>query len=403
VYGVTDSAPDLRSRARRAEELPLGRRAGRANRSRTRPAGRPPGGDPGAGAPRLVGRAQPVGARPLRANGCERASPPRSSPRSSTRPPEAGSSCPCALCGGLGGCRSEWHCPSGRTGSRRSMPTSGLSGSPGLRSLFEGGGCSSPARILDVAFRVVRGRPGSRTRRWVPKSGFAWGPAIRDGGRRSPRAAARAVATVRASYAAGRSLGLSGCSSLRTGSRGEGSSLGSLASRCAVSQHPVVRGIEAEPPPPGAAAPARVGMPSALFGRVVISWESPGRPRPTRSPGRSSAGTAAMSPSPDSSSAERTGARPSPVLLVCSNRSRSPSPAWDAMAPCSGREGLPICICGQVALPGTREPPTECERAGTKVGPGNEGGRRCRRRCRRRMRRQARRPRLDLWRLGGLR
>jgi hypothetical protein len=245
--------------------------------------------------------------------------------------------------------------------------------------------------------------PGRAHDRWVPKSGFAWGPAIREGGRRSPRVAARAVATVRASYAAGRSLGLSGCSSLRTGSRGEGSSLGSLASRCAVSQHPVVRGIEAEPPPPGAAAPARVGMPSALFGRVVISWESPGRPRPIRSPGRSSAGTAAMSPSPDSSSAERTGARPSPVLLVCSNRSRSPSPAWDAMAPCSGREGLPICICGQVALPGTREPPTECERAGTKVGPGNEGGRRCRRRCRRRMRRQARRPRLDLWRLGGLR
>jgi hypothetical protein len=100
----------------------------------------------------------------------------------------------------------------------------------------------------------------------------------------------------------------SGCSSLRTGSRSEGSSLGSLASACAVSRHRAVTGIQAEPAPPEAAPQARVGMPSALFGRLVISWESPGLPRPTPSPGRSSAGIAAMPPSPGSSSPERTGA-----------------------------------------------------------------------------------------------
>jgi hypothetical protein len=137
------------------------------------------------------------------------------------------------------------------------------------------------------------------------------------------------------------------CSSLRTSSRAEGSSLGSLASACAVSQHPAVTGIQAEPAPPGAVPQARVGTPSALCGRLVISWESPGLPRPIPSPGRSSAGTAAMPSSPGSSSPGRTGARPSPVLLVSSSRSQSPSPAWDAMAPCSGRPGLPICICRQ--------------------------------------------------------
>jgi hypothetical protein len=97
-----------------------------------------------------------------------------------------------------------------------------------------------------------------------------------------------------------------------------------------------------------------------------------------------------MPPSPGSSSPERTGARPSPVLLVCSSLSRSPSPAWEPMAPCSGRVGLPICICGQVALLGEREPPTACEGAGTEVRTAKEGGRRCHRSGRRRMRRQAR-------------
>jgi hypothetical protein len=183
------------------------------------------------------------------------------------------------------------------------------------------------------------------------------------------------------------------CSGLRTGSRGEGSWLGSLASACAGRQHPVVTAIEAEPARPEAGPQARVGMPSALFGRLVISWESPGLSRPTPSPGGSSAGTAAMPPSPGSSSAERTGARPSPVLLVCSSRSRSPSPAWDAMAACSGRVGLPICICGRIARLGEREPPTECERAGTQVRPAKEGGNRCHRNGRRRMRRQPRRAR----------
>ena len=97
-----------------------------------------------------------------------------------------------------------------------------------------------------------------------------------------------------------------------------------------------------------------------VSGDSSIGWASPGLPRPTPSPGRSSAGIAAMPPSPGSSSLERTGARPSPVLLVCSSRSRSPSPAWEALAPCSGRLGLPICICGQVALLEREEPPTEC-------------------------------------------
>jgi hypothetical protein len=154
---------------------------------------------------------------------------------------------------------------------------------------------------------------------------------------------------------------------------------------CAVSQHPAVRGIRAEAAPPGAVRRARVGMRSGSFGRLVISWESPGLPRPTPSPGGSSAGTAAVPRSPGSSWPGRTGARPSPVLLVCGSRSRSPSPAWDAMAPCSGRVGLPICICGQVAPLGEREPPTECQP--------KEGGSRCHRKDRRRMRPQAGRAR----------
>ena len=44
------------------------------------------------------------------------------------------------------------------------------------------------------------------------------------------------------------------------------------------------------------------------------------------------------------------------------------------MAPCSGRLGLLICICGRIALLGEREHPTECERAGTEVRPAKEGG-----------------------------
>jgi hypothetical protein len=35
---------------------------------------------------------------------------------------------------------------------------------------------------------------------------------------------------------------------------------------------------------------------------------------------------------------------------------------------------LPICICGQVALLSAKEPPTECERAGTEVRPAKQGG-----------------------------
>jgi hypothetical protein len=63
------------------------------------------------------------------------------------------------------------------------------------------------------------------------------------------------------------------------------------------------------------------------------------------------------------------------------------------MVPCSGRVGLPICICGQLALLGEREPPTECERRGIQVRPAQEGGSRCHRSGRRKMRRQARRAR----------
>jgi len=183
------------------------------------------------------------------------------------------------------------------------------------------------------------------------------------------------------------------CSSLRTGSRGEGSSLGSLASACAVSQHPALTGIQAEPAPPEAAPQARVGMPSALFGQLLISWESPGLPKLTPSPGRSSAGTAAMRPSPGSSSAERTGARPSPVLLVCSSRSPSPSPAWDAMAPCSGRVGLADLYL-RADRPAGREGGSDRMRTRRhQVGPATEVLSRCHRSGRRRIRRQARRAR----------
>jgi hypothetical protein len=158
---------------------------------------------------------------------------------------------------------------------------------------------------------------------------------------------------------------------------------------CAVSQHRAVTSIRAEPAAHGVVPQARVGTRSALFGRLVISWESLGLPRPTRSVGRSSAGTAAVPPSRGSSSPERTGALPSPVLLVCSSRSRSPSPAWEAMAPCSGRVGSPICICGQ----GRRQAPTGRERPGTQLRSAREGGNRCHQSGQRRMWRQPRRAR----------
>jgi hypothetical protein len=169
---------------------------------------------------------------------------------------------------------------------------------------------------------------------------------------------------------------------------GWGSWLGSLASACAVSQHQAATGLQAKPTS-GAGPQARVGTRFALFERLAISWEWPGLPRPTRSPGRSSAGTAAMPPSPGSGSAAGTGARPSPVLRVCRSRSQSPSPAGDPMAPCSGRPGLPISICGRIAPRGEREPPSERERATTKVTPAKERGSRCHRSGRRRIRRQA--------------
>src|SRR5512132_3138113 len=54
---------------------------------------------------------------------------------------------------------------------------------------------------------------------------------------------------------------------------GDGSSLGSLVSACALSQHAAVTGVRAEPAPPGAVPQARVGMPSALFGRLVLTWQ----------------------------------------------------------------------------------------------------------------------------------
>src|SRR4029453_13903011 len=62
---------------------------------------------------------------------------------------------------------------------------------------------------------------------------------------------------------------------------GEGSSLGSLALACALSQHAAVTASPAGPAAPGAVPLVRVGMLSGLFGRLVISWESPGRPGPT--------------------------------------------------------------------------------------------------------------------------
>jgi hypothetical protein len=96
-----------------------------------------------------------------------------------------------------------------------------------------------------------------------------------------------------------------------------------------------------------------------------------------------------MPPSPGSSSRAGTGARPSPDLRVCSSRSQSRSPAWDTMARWSGRPGLPISICGRIAPLGEREPPSECERATSKVPPAKEGGSRCHRSGRRRIRRQA--------------
>jgi hypothetical protein len=101
-----------------------------------------------------------------------------------------------------------------------------------------------------------------------------------------------------------------------------------------------------------------------------------------------------MPPSPGSSWPDHTGARPSPVLLVCNSRSRSPSPALDKMARCSGKPGSPIYVSGQIAPLGQRGPPTENKRAGTQIRPAKEGGSRCHRSGRRRIRYQARRARL---------
>lgn len=183
------------------------------------------------------------------------------------------------------------------------------------------------------------------------------------------------------------------CSSLRTGSRGEGSSLGSLVSACAVSQHPAVPGIQAEPAPPEAAPQARVGMPSALFGRLVISWESPGLLKPTPSPGRSSAGTAAMPPSPGSRAAERTGRRATfaglarlqqPFTIAVSGLGRDGSVLWQGgLADLYLRADRPAGRVGASDRmraprhPGTasqgRREPVSPKRPKKDAGPGKDG------------------------------
>jgi hypothetical protein len=145
-----------------------------------------------------------------------------------------------------------------------------------------------------------------------------------------------------------------------------------------------VAGIQAGPVSCGAVPRAREGMASVSFGRRVTSCGWSGLPSPTRASGGSSAGMAAIRPSPGSSWAERIGAQPSPVLLVCGSRSRSPSPAWEPMARCSGRLGWPICICGQVILRGGRGGPSRCERC-NEARAAREGGSGCHRSGRRRM------------------
>jgi hypothetical protein len=96
-----------------------------------------------------------------------------------------------------------------------------------------------------------------------------------------------------------------------------------------------------------------------------------------------------MPPSPGSSSAEGTGARPSPLLRGCSSRSQSRFPAWGTMVRWAGRPGLPIFISGRIARLGEREPPSQCERATTKVRAAKEGGSQCQRSGRRGIWRQA--------------
>ncbi len=110
------------------------------------------------------------------------------------------------------------------------------------------------------------------------------------------------------------------CSSLRTGSRREGSSLGSLASACAVSQHPAVPGIQAEPAPPEAAPQARVGMPSPLFTpgtRTHTPSAVSGEHRSPRS-ARRRAPSPLLAPFLDDAEAPRRGAWSSRVYSACS-------------------------------------------------------------------------------------
>ena len=160
-------------------------------------------------------------------------------------------------------------------------------------------------------------------------------------------------------------------------------------SACAVSEYLAVVGVGAKPAPLATSRRPR----SASFERPVISCGWSGLPRPIRSAGGSSAGTAAVPPSRGSSSPERTGARPLADLRGCSSRSRSPFPASPRMVRCSGRKGYPICICGQVMSPGEREPPGNGERANGKAWPARKGGTPCHRSDQRRRRRQARQAR----------
>jgi hypothetical protein len=94
--------------------------------------------------------------------------------------------------------------------------------------------------------------------------------------------------------------------------------------------HPRARSATTQPRsdrPLPAVAYARVGMGMpALFGRRVISWEWPGRSRPTPSPGRRSAGTAAVPEGcQNSDSALNLGLNPF-------THSRSPRPARRGVA-----------------------------------------------------------------------
>jgi hypothetical protein len=102
------------------------------------------------------------------------------------------------------------------------------------------GKCSVAQLAAELIIKGKRGPDGGHDQAVVLVAELEQG-AFELGGRQHPQTSAKRLGERHLSRAAWPSR----CSSPRTSSRGKGSSLGSLASACAVSQHPAVAGIQA--------------------------------------------------------------------------------------------------------------------------------------------------------------